>query len=68
MWNLENKNKYKNRFTYIEIKLVDTQWGEGKGEGYNREKGINCLCKISKLQGNIVQYSEYSQYFIITLN
>ena len=45
--------------------------GRGKGGGARRGKGLRgtaIMYKINKLQGYIVQYREYSQYFIITIN
>ena len=35
---------------------------------WNLKDKTNSTYKINKLQGYIVQYREYSQYFIITIN
>ena len=36
--------------------------------GLKKKKKKTTIYKINKLQGCIVQNSEYSQYFIITIN
>ena len=47
------------------------KWREGRWEGPVRGRGLKAASyydKIIKLQGYIVQYGKYRQYFIITIN
>ena len=44
------------------------QWGEGRSKGQDRSYEVQTtMYKINKLHGYIVQYREYSPYFIITI-
>ena len=70
-WNKPmNTPKQKETYRYRE-QTSGYQWGEGTGEGkisVRNSEVQTIMHQINKLQGYIIQYTEYSKYFIITLN
>ena len=71
MWNQKKMYITKQKQTYRFREKMQLPVGRRKGKGQGRGRGLKGktpMYGINKIQEYIVQYREYSQYFITTLN